>query len=149
MVETVYCVHCGAAAKHPVTKMIDGQVLAFCCRGCLQVYEFMREEGLPAGQSEPPQPKASLPSAATPAASSHRSSVPSEAVTLSIAGMTCANCVAHVERGLRSVPGVLKVSVDLASGYATVETIPGRVTMADLKRAVEDAGYAVTSAGEA
>jgi len=149
MVETVYCVHCGAAAKHPVTKTIDGRVLTFCCRGCLQVYEFMREEGLPAGQNEPPQPIASQPLPASPTAQPRRSSVPSQTVTLPIAGMTCANCVTHVERALRSVPGVLNVSVDLAGGYAKVETIPGRMTMADLNRAVEDAGYEVTGAGEA
>ena len=148
MVETVYCVHCGAAAKHPVTKKIDGQVLTFCCRGCLQVYEFMREEGVPGGQSEPSQPKVSLPSTVSPAASSQRSSGPSQMVTLSIAGMTCANCVAHVERGLRSVPGVITVSVDLAQGSAKVETLPGGVTLADLKRAVEGAGYEVTGVGQ-
>ncbi len=146
MVATVYCVHCGAAAKHPVTKTIDGQVLAFCCRGCLQVYELMREEGLPAGQNEPPQAIAATPPAMSPAASSQRSSGPSQMVTLSIAGMTCANCVAHVERGLRSVPGVLTVSVDLAQGSARVETLPGGVTMMVLQHAVEDAGYEVTGA---
>jgi copper chaperone CopZ len=149
MVETVYCVHCGAAAKHPVTKAIDGRVLTFCCRGCLQVYELMREEGLTAGQNAPLQSFASPPAAESAAAQPRPDSVPSQRVTLSITGMTCANCVAHVERGLRSVPGVLNVSVDLASGSATVETVPGRVTMADLKRAVEDAGYEVTGAGEA
>jgi copper chaperone CopZ len=148
MVETVYCVHCGAAAKHPVTKKIDGQVLTFCCRGCLQVYEFMREEGLPAGQNEPPQASVATPPVASPTASSQRSSGPSQMVTLSIAGMTCANCVAHVERGLRSVPGVLTVSVDLAQGSAKVETLPGGVAMTDLKRAVEGAGYEVTGAGQ-
>jgi len=149
MVETVYCVHCGAAAKHPVTKTIDSQVLAFCCRGCLQVYEFMREEGLPAGQNEPPQASVATPPVMSPTASSQRGSGPSQMVTLSIAGMTCANCVAHVERGLRSVPGVLTVSVDLARGSAIVETIPGGVAMTDLQRAVEGAGYEVTGVGEA
>jgi copper chaperone CopZ len=149
MVETVYCVHCGAAAKHPVTKTFDGQVLAFCCRGCLQVYELMREEGLPAGQNAASPPIAATPSAVNPTSQPQRRSGPSQTVTLSVAGMTCANCVAHVERGLRSVPGVLKVSVDLARGSATVEMIPGEVTLADMKRAVEHAGYEVSGAGEA
>lgn len=137
MVETVTCVHCGAAAKHPVTQTFDGQVRAFCCRGCLQVYEFLREEGGPVGQSEPLPP--------TPA-SPPRGSGPTQTVTLSVAGMTCANCVAHVERGLRSVPGVLTVNVDLTHGSATIETVPGRVTLAELHHAVEGAGYTVTGA---
>jgi len=49
--------------------------------------------------------------------------------------------VAHVERGLRSVPGVLNVNVNLATERATVEMIPSAVTIADLKHAVEDVGY--------
>ncbi len=42
----VKCEHCGAETKHPVTKIIDGKPLNFCCGGCLQVYEFLRAEGL-------------------------------------------------------------------------------------------------------
>jgi uncharacterized Zn finger protein len=40
------CEHCGAETKHPVTKMIGGRELNFCCAGCLQVYEFLIEENL-------------------------------------------------------------------------------------------------------
>ena len=46
MVDTVNCVHCGAETKHPIVKEVDGERLNFCCTGCLQVYEFLREEGL-------------------------------------------------------------------------------------------------------
>ena len=46
MVEMAKCEHCGAESKHPVVKVIDGKKLSFCCGGCLQVYEFLREEGL-------------------------------------------------------------------------------------------------------
>jgi copper chaperone CopZ len=63
--------------------------------------------------------------------------------------MTCANCVAHVEEGLRSVPGVVHVNVELDSGHARVDIIPGAVETADLRRAVEDAGYALLDAGDA
>ena len=63
--------------------------------------------------------------------------------------MTCANCVAHVEDGLRSVPGVLNVNVDLASGRARVDMIPGAVKTADLRHAVEDVGYTVLDVGDA
>ncbi|MEW5720388.1 MAG: copper ion binding protein, partial [Chloroflexota bacterium] len=64
-------------------------------------------------------------------------------ITLPIGGMTCASCVMHVENGLRSVPGVLNVAVNLATERATVELVPGAVTIADLKHAVEDVGYEV------
>ena len=63
--------------------------------------------------------------------------------------MTCANCVATVERQLRSVPGVMDVSVVLETERATVKMIPNQVSMADLKRAVEKAGYEISPEGSA
>ncbi len=68
-------------------------------------------------------------------------------ITLPIGGMTCAACVMHVEGGLKEVAGVLNVSVNLATERATVELIPGAVTIADLKHAVEDVGYEVLDVG--
>jgi len=46
MVDTIKCDHCGAEAnaKYVITKEFDGKVINFCCRGCLQVYEMMREQ---------------------------------------------------------------------------------------------------------
>jgi len=46
MVDTIKCDHCGAEARHVVTKEFDGKLMNFCCRGCLGVYEMMREERL-------------------------------------------------------------------------------------------------------
>jgi hypothetical protein len=46
MVDTIKCDHCGAEARHVYTKEFDGNLLNFCCKGCLGVYEMMREEGL-------------------------------------------------------------------------------------------------------
>jgi Cu+-exporting ATPase len=57
-----------------------------------------------------------------------------------VSGMTCASCVARVEAALKSVPGVISTVVNLASEKATVEYLDG-VRVADLRRAVEDAGY--------
>lgn len=57
-----------------------------------------------------------------------------------VTGMTCASCVARVEDALSSVPGVISVSVNLASEKATVEYTED-VKFADLKYAVHDAGY--------
>ena len=46
MVETIKCDHCGADARHVVTREFDGKLMNFCCRGCLGVFELMREEKL-------------------------------------------------------------------------------------------------------
>jgi Cu+-exporting ATPase len=57
-----------------------------------------------------------------------------------VGGMTCAACVARVEKALKDVHGVVSVNVNLASEKATVEYLEG-IPYTDLKKAVEEAGY--------
>jgi Cu+-exporting ATPase len=57
-----------------------------------------------------------------------------------VGGMTCASCVSRVEKALSEVPGVISATVNLASEKATVE-YTDQVRIADLRAAVEDAGY--------
>jgi len=64
-----------------------------------------------------------------------------------VGGMTCASCVARVEQALLSVPGVISANVNLASEKATVEYIEG-TEIADLRRAVKEAGYELGSEAE-
>ena len=61
-------------------------------------------------------------------------------VSLQIEGMTCASCVARVEKALQKVPGVSSVSVNLATEKATIELFVA-TPLAQLKAAVEKAGY--------
>ncbi len=60
---------------------------------------------------------------------------------LTIGGMTCASCVARIERKLGRLDGVSKVSVNLATEKAAVTYDPAQVKMAQLIGAVEAAGY--------
>lgn len=69
-------------------------------------------------------------------------------VILPITGMTCANCVATVERNLKKVEGVTQVMVNLSSERATVVFDPQRAGLPDLIARVERAGYGVAM-GEA
>ncbi len=59
---------------------------------------------------------------------------------LAIEGMTCASCVAHVERALAKVDGVESVSVNLATERAHLTVVPGVVTH-QLIQKLEQAGY--------
>ncbi|PZN12405.1 MAG: heavy metal translocating P-type ATPase [Bacillota bacterium] len=67
--------------------------------------------------------------------------VPLQQARLSIEGMTCASCVNRVEAALRKLPGVVDVSVNLASNTGTVRYVPGAVNVAEMLRAVRGAGY--------
>src|SRR5512135_1722315 len=69
-------------------------------------------------------------------------------ITLPITGMTCANCVATVERGLKKQAGVQSANVNLSSERATVTFDPAAATLPDLIGRVERAGYGVAT-GEA
>jgi len=68
-----------------------------------------------------------------------------EKVVLPIGGMTCASCVARVERALNRVPGVQTVSVNLATEKASVT---GTAARADLSAAVRAAGYEIAAQQE-
>jgi P-type Cu+ transporter len=64
-----------------------------------------------------------------------------EAVALSIEGMSCAACVARVEKALARVPGVSDVAVNLASEEALLRRAPGMADTPALLAAVAAAGY--------
>ena len=64
-----------------------------------------------------------------------------ETVQLKVEGMDCDGCVKSVTRMLSGVKGVQKVDVSLAEGRATVTYDPATAQVADMKRAVERAGY--------
>jgi Cu+-exporting ATPase len=69
-----------------------------------------------------------------------------QTIDLPIRGMTCASCVATIERGLHRVPGVQTAAVDLAAAKATVTYDPAIAQVNDLIQAIEEAGYAVKAA---
>ncbi|WP_080409906.1 heavy metal translocating P-type ATPase [Burkholderia ubonensis] len=67
-------------------------------------------------------------------------------IELEIEGMTCASCVARVEKALANVPGVARASVNLATERATVDA--AGVPASRLADAVKQAGYLATPVAE-
>ncbi len=65
-----------------------------------------------------------------------------------VTGMSCASCAANVERGLKGVPGVHEVHVNLATSRASVVFEPRLLSVPDLVKAVRDSGYDVAVASE-
>jgi Cu+-exporting ATPase len=62
--------------------------------------------------------------------------------------MTCASCVDKVQKALNAVKGVVHASVNFATERASVDYIPEEVSIRDLKKVVEEAGYQVLEVKE-
>ena len=67
-----------------------------------------------------------------------------ETTTLKISGMTCMGCVNSVTRVLKATPGVTDARVTLQPAQAVVQYDATQAQPAQLKQAVEDAGFEVT-----
>ncbi|MBA4058117.1 MAG: hypothetical protein C0490_25595, partial [Marivirga sp.] len=63
-------------------------------------------------------------------------------LSFKVGGMTCASCVARVEKALEAVPGVETATVNLATEKATVRAESG-TSFQTLSLAIEKAGYDV------
>jgi len=65
-----------------------------------------------------------------------------EKLTLDVQGMSCSHCVQAVTKALNEI-GVRDVKVDLESGKVDVQYDPAKVTVDQMKEAIEDQGYDV------
>ncbi|WP_249871664.1 copper chaperone CopZ [Oceanobacillus saliphilus] len=61
--------------------------------------------------------------------------------TLDVKGMTCGHCKMSVEGALNGLEGVTAVEVDLNSGQVEVSYDEAKVSLENMKEAVEDQGY--------
>ncbi|HEX9743630.1 MAG TPA: heavy metal translocating P-type ATPase, partial [Nitrospiraceae bacterium] len=68
-------------------------------------------------------------------------SAPSQTLTIPIEGMSCASCVAKIEQGLQSMPGVLRASVNLATEKASVDFRPGATNPDAIQETIRSLGY--------
>ncbi len=66
---------------------------------------------------------------------------PPVSMELGVGGMTCASCVARVEKVIAGLPGVVSAEVNLATEKASVAYLPGALDPAVIGQAIEQAGY--------
>ena len=62
-------------------------------------------------------------------------------VTIRVGGMVCATCVQTIEAALRALPGVTSANVNLGNERAYVIFNQSLTSVADMKKAIEEAGY--------
>ncbi|MFS0752810.1 copper chaperone CopZ [Oceanobacillus sp. 1P07AA] len=65
--------------------------------------------------------------------------------TLDVQGMTCGHCKMSVEGALQKLDGVTAAEVDLGSGKVDVTYDESKVSLENMKAAVEDQGYDVSA----
>ena len=63
-----------------------------------------------------------------------------ENITLPVEGMTCASCVARVEKSIKNIDGVESVSVNLATEKASI-SFTEKIDLNLIASVIEDAGY--------
>jgi copper chaperone CopZ len=116
---------------------------------------FSRGDGAPSGDGAPAtasangEARAGEPRSTTSSLSSSTPDPPTNTMavenidTIQIDGMHCEHCVASVREALESVEGATPTSVEI--GTASVRYDSDETRPEEIDRAVEDAGYAVTS----
>ena len=65
-------------------------------------------------------------------------------VSLPVQGMTCAACVAKVEKTLKTMTGVQEVNVNLLSGKAVVTYESDQIGVPQMVKMIQDIGYEVS-----
>jgi Cu+-exporting ATPase len=71
--------------------------------------------------------------------------VTEETITLPITGMTCVNCAANIERGLKKLEGVQSTNVNFAAEQAVVAFDPKQLHLKDVVKNIASSGYKVAS----
>ncbi|MFH1073537.1 MAG: heavy metal translocating P-type ATPase, partial [Candidatus Firestonebacteria bacterium] len=69
-------------------------------------------------------------------------------IVFNITGLHCASCVERVEKELSALKGVKQANVNLALNNAAMEFNPEQVSFIQLRKAVEAAGFGVTTSPE-
>ncbi|MBS4006822.1 MAG: heavy-metal-associated domain-containing protein [Clostridium sp.] len=68
----------------------------------------------------------------------------SEKITLKISGLSCNHCKMKIEKALKTLAGVENVQVKLEAGEAEVDFDAAKISEAELKAVIVDAGYEVS-----
>lgn len=127
---------CGMTLRIPKAAAMSvhkGEFIYFCSSACKEKYEASLKQTVQAKED-------------TGGEAGHEATLPTEgfeSAELPITGMSCASCVAKIEKGLKRLTGVTDAKVNFATERATVKYIPGTVSMGDFKKAVKEAGYEI------
>ena len=146
--ERVLCSHClqETSRASSIIVEINGESKAFCCKGCLGVYELIHSNSLDAfynqrcdWQPGPPAIEVKLQASAfsdtvTITGNEHR-------IELLLSGIRCASCVWLIEKFLMKIDGLLLVRVNYATHKATITWSGEKVSLETILHAIRSIGY--------
>ena len=66
-----------------------------------------------------------------------------QTITLPVTGMTCANCAANIERGLKKLEGIQNTNVNFAAEQAVIAFDPKHIHVKEVVNNIERSGYKV------
>jgi len=69
-----------------------------------------------------------------------------QTITLPVTGMTCVNCAANIERGLKKLEGVQSTNVNFAAEQAVIAFDPKQLHVKDVVKNIAASGYKVVLA---
>jgi heavy metal translocating P-type ATPase len=155
------CHLCGLPiGRSKVTQVLKGEVLDFCCPGCLNVFLILtnRPEGTASDFKETDLYRACVEFGLIPgkkefAAAKNTAAPPespageelAEAMALRVEGMWCPACSWVIEEALRKTEGVVEARVIFLSDRAQIKYLPQRVDPPTLLAQISRLGYRATS----
>lgn len=146
------CFHCGEplAGRELVWARVRGAEVPVCCPGCRAAVELITELGLgdfyrfrtsPPARPAPPGDGWSAYDDPALLDALSRSETHGRSIMLAIGGLTCAACSWLITRSLERTEGVLRSSVNTATGRAHVVWDQNRVKLSRILEIVSELGY--------
>jgi Cu+-exporting ATPase len=125
---------CGMTVEIPhaaAMSVYRGQFIYFCNVACKEKFDAFPQKFLKAEEEKEEEKKPATP-------------LPKEGlkkVELPITGISCASCVAKIEKGLSKMSGITDAKVNFATEKATITFDPSRVHIGDFVATIRDLGY--------
>lgn len=69
-----------------------------------------------------------------------------EKIVLQVGGMSCVNCAQSIEKALNNKEGVYNATVNFATEKVAVEYNPEQLSLAGIKKTIQDVGYQIIEA---
>jgi len=121
---------CGMEVEIPYAaamSVYQGRLIYFCNPACKEKFDASPEKFLRVEEEK-----------------DKGSTMPGEwlkKVELPVTGMSCASCVARIEKGLSKMSGIVDAKVNFGTEKATIQFDPSQVQLADFVSTIKDLGY--------